>query len=229
VSGDFSELPGIAGDAWQEALGAAKVIDAPAGAKLTESRASGDRLVIVLAGTVKVSHTSENGREITLYRISAGQLCPFTLPCLLRCTPSCVRAEAEEDVSLLAVPRQYVARLLAECPDFRNYLLSGLAYNIAVVTQLVAQVSFEQLDRRLANLLLRRSRVDGSLRLRCTHQSLASELGCTREVISRLLKEFERAGYIRLGRCCVEIVDEPGWQCCLDGAASEHTPAPERW
>jgi CRP/FNR family transcriptional regulator len=139
----------------------------------------------------------------------------------LECTSTCVQAEAEDEVSLLTVPRQYLARLLAECPDFRSYLLISLAYNIGAVTRLVSQVSFEPLDLRLANLVLQRSDAGDSRWLRCTHQSLANELGCTREVVSRLLKDFERGGYIRLSRCCIEVVDKPNWKSYLAGRKRE--------
>ena len=208
----FSELPELAGigdDVWKEALSVSQVISCPAGTKLVECGDSADKFVVVLQGMIKVYETCENGREICLYRVGSGQVCVLTLTRLLLHSNRCAQAMAEEDVRLLAIPPEYFNRLLAESEAFRRYLMTSMAHCITDVMQLTAQVSFDQLDLRLASLILKRSRQceQESPRCACTHQAIANELGTTREVVSRLLKEFERAGHIKLNRGSIEILN----------------------
>lgn len=204
---DLPELAGIQGDLWQEALTVAPVINVPAGTKLVECGDSADMFVIVLKGVVKVYEAGENGRELTLYRVFGGQVCVLTLTRLLHRSNRCAQAVAEQDVRLLAIPLEYFDRLLAESEDFRRYLMTSMAHCITDVMQLIAEVSFNHLDLRLAHLIRQLSDQATAGGLKFTHQALANELGTTREVVSRLLKDFERAGYIKLSRGSIEIVD----------------------
>jgi len=209
----FSELPELAGisdDVWREALAVSQVISCPAGAKLIECGDSADKFVIVLQGSVKVYETAANGREISLYRVSGGQVCVLTLTRLLLRSNRCAQAIAEQDVRLLAMPPEYFDRLLTESEDFRRYLMTSMAHCITDVIQLISQVSFTQLDLRLAALLRKCANKAEAGKLRCTHQTVANELGTTREVVSRLLKDFERSGYIKLSRGSIEILDMDG-------------------
>jgi CRP/FNR family transcriptional regulator len=209
----FSELPELAGirdDVWQEALAVSQVISCPAGTRLIECGDSTDKFVIVLQGSVKVYETAENGREISLYRVGSGQVCVLTLTRLLLRSNRCAQAVAEQDVRLLAMPPEYFDHLLKESEDFRRYLMTSMAHCITDVIQLISQVSFNQLDLRLARLLLKFATQSEPGKLRCTHQTIANELGTTREVVSRLLKEFENIGYIKLNRGSIEILDMDG-------------------
>jgi len=214
----FSELPELAGindDVWREALAVSQVISCPAGAKLVECGESADKFIIVLQGSVKVYETAENGREISLYRVSGGQVCVLTLTRLLLHSNRCAQAVAEQDVRLLAMPPEYFDRLLTESEDFRRYLMTSMAHCITDVIQLISQVSFTQLDLRLVTLLLKCANQVEPGKLRCTHQTIANELGTTREVVSRLLKDFERSGYIKLNRGSIEILDIDGLEKLL--------------
>jgi CRP/FNR family transcriptional regulator len=206
----FSELPELAAigdDAWREALGVSQVVSFPAGTKLVECSDSTDKFVIVLQGIVKVYETCENGREISLYRVNSGQVCVLTLTRLLLRSNRCAQAVAEEDVRLLAMPPEYFDRLLAESEAFRSYLMTSMAHCITDVMQLTAQVSFRHLDLRLAQLVQKLSTQTTNSKICCTHQTIANELGTTREVVSRLLKDLERSGHIKLNRGSIEILD----------------------
>jgi len=204
--GELPELAGIRDDVWREALEVSQVISAPAGTKLIECGDSANKFVIVLQGIVKVYETSENGREISLYRVCGGQVCVLTLTRLLVRSNRCAEAIAEQDVRVLAMPPEYFHRLLAESDDFRRYLMSSMAHCISEVMQLIAKVSFNHLDLRLARLVRKLASQAEAGKLRCTHQAIANELGTTREVVSRLLKDFERCGHIRLHRGSIEIL-----------------------
>lgn len=209
----FSELPELAGihdEVWREALAVSQVINCPAGTRLIECGESADKFVIVLQGRVRVYDTAENGREICLYRVSGGQVCVLTLTRLLLRSSRGARAVAEQDVRLLAMPPEYFNRLLTESEDFRRYLMTSMAHCISDVIQLISQVSFDHLEQRLAALICKLSSQATPDKLRCTHQAIANELGTTREVVSRLLKDFERSGHIKLSRGSIEIHDIDG-------------------
>ncbi len=204
---ELTELAAIDDDIWREALAVSEVVHFPAGTKLIECSSSADKFVIVLQGVVKVYESCENGREISLYRVRSGQVCVLTLTRLLLHSNRCAMAVAEQDVRLLAMPTEYFDRLLAESEAFRSYLMTSMAHCITDVIQLTAQVSFRHLDLRLVQLIRKLHTQETGKRIRCTHQTIANELGTTREVISRLLKELERSGHIRLSRGSIEILD----------------------
>ena len=204
---ELTDLAGIQDDVWREALAVSQVVSAKAGTKLIECGDSADKFVIVLQGVIKVYETCENGREISLYRVSDGQVCILTLTRLLLNSNRCAQAMAEEDVRLLVMPPEYFDRLLTESEDFRSYLMTSMAHCITDVIQLISQVSFDRLDLRLANLLRKLATQSSQNKLQCTHQLIANELGTTREVVSRLLKDFERSGCIKLCRGSIEVLD----------------------
>lgn len=205
---DSPELAGIRDPVWQEALAVSQINTYPTGSKVVNCGDTADKFVIVLRGVIKVYETAENGREITLYRVGDGQVCVLTLTRLLLRTNRGAQAVAEQDLRILTMPPEYFHRLLAESEDFRRYLMTSMAHCITDVMQLIAQVSFNNLDLRLAQLIHELSLQTAPDKLRCTHQAIANELGTTREVVSRLLKEFERSGYIKLGRGNIEILDQ---------------------
>ena len=200
------ELSGISGDIWLEALSASQVICYPAGTRLIKHDDTAEKFVIILQGSVKVYETDENGREICLYRVSGGQVCVLTLTRLLLRSNRCSQAITEQDAHLLTMPAKYFDRLLAESEDFRRYLMASMAHCITVVIKLISQISFKRLDLRLATLIRKLSAEAATSKLLCTHQSIANELGTTREVVSRLLKSFEHSGYIKLNRGSIEIL-----------------------
>jgi CRP/FNR family transcriptional regulator len=200
------ELASISGDAWREALAVSPVVSCPAGTNLLDSSDSTDKFIIVLQGVVKIYQTSENGREIALHRVYAGQICIPMLVRLLHRSTRCAQAVAEEDTRLLAISPDHFDRLLAESEGFGRYLMSAMAHCISDVMQLVADVSFNHLDLRLAQLIGQLSSGTGPGKLKLTHQAIANELGTTREVVSRILKRFERAGYIKLNRGNIDVI-----------------------
>ncbi len=203
---DIKELSSIPDDVWLEALGVSHVASYPAGTKLIECGDSADKFVIILEGVVKVYETANNGREISLYRVYRGQVCVLTLTRLLVRSNRQAQSMAEQDVRLLVMPPNYFHRLLSESEGFRHYLMHSMAHCISDVMQLAAQIGFNHLDLRLATVIRELARKMEPGQLRCTHQEIANELGTTREVVSRLLKDFERSGYITLHRGSIEIL-----------------------
>ena len=155
-------------------------------------------LPLVLRGAGRVYRISETGRVLTLYRIEPGESCILTMSCMLSAQPFPAFAEAETDMEVLAAPAEAFRVWFETSPVWRSYVFDLLARRFADVIELVGAVAFRRVDERLAAHLL--AVKDEEERVAQTHESLAEDLGTSREVVSRLLKEFEREGLVTLGR-----------------------------
>ncbi len=156
---------------------------------------------LVLEGRIKVSKRAENGREIRLYGVHPGELCIVTVSCLLGNDPYPATGVAETAVTALALPRPLFLRLTAEHAPFRQVVFGLFAERLTGLMQLVEEVAFRRLDRRLAAWLASRGPT-----IAASHQAIADELGSVREIVSRLLKQFEEAGYVSLGRERIQVL-----------------------
>ncbi len=183
-----------------------QVMTAPAGSVMFAEGSECRGYVMLLCGTVKVQKTSEDGREIILYRVEAGESCIMTTTCLISDDQYGAEGIAETDITLAVVPPATFNQLLKTSDKFRNFVFEVYAKRMSMLMMLVEEVVFKKLDRRLAQLLL--DKKTGQFEI--THQEIATELGSVREVVSRQLKVFERQGLIKLGRGIIRIVDREG-------------------
>ncbi len=188
-----------------EILDEALVRTAPAGSIMFDERNACQAFPLLVEGTIRVSKTAPNGRELQLYRVVPGEACMLSSSCLLGNVPYSARGIAESDLVLVALPQPVFSRLLAEHEPFRTYVFSLFAERVSELMQLVEAVAFQRLDKRLATLLLGKGRV-----IRTTHQGLAEELGSVREIVSRLLKSFADQGLVALERERIEILNPQG-------------------
>lgn len=156
---------------------------------------------VVASGKMRVFKLGENGHEITLYHVGAGEACPLNVSCILSDSPVPAMACVEEDVEAVVVPAASFRRWIAEHESLRTFVFRMLAGRLTEVMSLVEEVAFRRMDQRLACRLaeLFESEATGGA-IETTHAELAANLGTAREVVSRLLKEFERLGAIRLQR-----------------------------
>lgn len=159
--------------------------------------------LVVLAGRVKVFNRAENGREILLYRLSAGDSCVLTTSCLFGNRNYPAEGKTESDVTALTIPVAQFNLALQESAVFREQVFSAFSEHMTELITLVEEVAFGRLDARLARYLLKQS--DTNLTLVSTHQNIATELGSAREVISRLLKELESQDMITITRGKISI------------------------
>lgn len=174
-------------------------------------------LALVLQGTARVYKLGESGREITLYRVEAGECCILTASCILSQAPFPAFAVAETDLQGVLIPAGRIRDWMASDPSWRDYLWQLLAHRLSDVIGLVEEVAFGRMDRRIAQYLLRRvatgngrmedRRPDsaGELRIQATHQQIAADLGTSREVVSRILKDLEARQVLSLGRGAIRI------------------------
>ncbi len=163
-------------------------------------------LALVLNGTARVYKLGENGREITLYRIGRGESCILTASCILSQLPFPAVAVCEETVEAAVIPAGLIRQWLAESSLWRDYVFGLVAHRMADIISLVEEVVFRRMDQRIADYLVQHGSGPGQ-RIEITHQLMASDLGTSREVVSRILKDFESHGLIHVARGSVEILD----------------------
>lgn len=161
-------------------------------------------LPLVLKGEVRVQMTGASGNEIVLYRIKGGEMCPMSLACLLADGNHQSEAIVDEDSEVLVIPAALTDRLMDEDKCFRKVVLESYGQRLSSLLIVIEEVAFRRLDQRLAERLVERQR-DGQLS--ATHQDLAVELGTAREVVSRLLKEFERRELVTLERGLITLLN----------------------
>ncbi len=201
----FPALLSIGDPAWLEALASVRLVTIPEGVTLFNEGESCSSYLLVLDGSVRVQKISESGREIVLYRVEAGQSCVLTTACLLADERYHAEAVTESAVTAAALPCGAFRRALDLSPGFRQFVFASYGSRVADLLTLIDAVAFGRMDERLADRLLELGGAAGETR--ATHQALARELGTAREVVSRLLKEFERRGWVRLHRGRIELCD----------------------
>lgn len=181
-------------------LGPAGVpMQVPAGTALFSENTPCQGFPLVLDGEIKVSRSSGDGRSLELYRVGAGELCLVSSACLFRGQPLSAHGVTTRPSTLIVVAPAIFRRWL-DTPAFRDEVLGLFAERMADLTSLIDSVAFHKLDRRLAAALLGHGQ-----HLAVTHQTLADELGTVREMVTRLLRRFEREGWVTLGREHIQI------------------------
>lgn len=201
----FPALAAARDPALQRLVAAAPLQQVPAGVTVFRAGDACERFLMVLEGSVRVQKLAENGREIVLYRVAAGETCVLTTSCLLAGERYPAEGVTESPVTVAALPLARFREALAHSEAFRRFVFNSFGERMAELMTLVEAIAFGRLDNRLAQRLLALGQ-SGS-RVTITHQQLAAELGSAREVISRLLKEWERQGWIALERGEIVLLD----------------------
>lgn len=155
---------------------------------------------IVTKGLMKVIRTEEDGREILLYYIKAGESCIMSFLGGLHNETSKVKAEVEEDSEILFLPMEKVSLFIKEYPQWLDYIFRLYHKRFEELLEIVNAIAFKKVDERMLALLHRKAELTGSKTLNITHEQLANELGTARVVVSRLLKQLEENGVVQLGR-----------------------------
>ena len=202
----FPELQELASISGREVMEAMRPVTIRVGTPLFHDGEACENYLLILSGSARVQKLSENGQIITLYHLEGGQTCELTASCLMSGRRYPAEALAETDVRAILLPKIYFQEALNKSPQFRNYVFSEIDKGVQDLVSLVEEVSFGHMDRRLARCLLQAARSHD--RIQITHHTLAEELGTAREVVSRILKDFERRGWVRLHRGCIDIADQ---------------------
>ncbi len=161
-------------------------------------------IAFVLSGEIRVYKISQTGREITLYEIGPGETCILNASCILSGTSYPANAVTTSEGSMLLIPSADFRRLVAEHEEMRDFVFTLLSRRLSMVMALVEEIAFGRVDERLREYLIEKSE-NGALET--THQKIANDLGTSREVVSRLLKDFERKGRVILSRNSIRLVN----------------------
>jgi CRP/FNR family transcriptional regulator len=205
VAAQFDFLHRVDAAAAREFQQAVTYARLPAGKRLFSEGDSAQSLALVVAGSVRVFKTGRTGREITLYRIGAGETCILSVNAILTQQPLPAAATVEQRAEAVTIAAGVLRDWVHRHELWRQFVFELISQRLMNVLSLVDDVVFSRMDARIANLLLDRSRVQNPLRI--THQEIAAELGTSREVISRILEDLAGEGMVRSTRGQIEILD----------------------
>ena len=161
---------------------------------------------IILKGTVKVYRLDENGNEILLYYLSSSESCSMAYSCCIEAKKSEVKAIAEDDVELIAIPHIKLDEWLCTYPSWKNYIMRSFNERFIELLKSIESIAFHKLDDRLIAYLKEKQRLTGSRVIKASHHLIADELATSRVVISRLLKQLENSRKIILYRNEIKLL-----------------------
>ena len=165
-------------------------------------------VLLVKSGELRTYIMSDDGREITLYRLFNGDVCILSASCILRNITFDVYIDAECDTEVLIINSAYFSKLIERNVYAENFSLKIAVDMFSEVMWTMEQILFMSFDKRLAVFLLEEISKTGNNILNLTHEQIAKYMGSAREVVSRMLKYFEKEGIVRLSRGAVEIIDK---------------------
>lgn len=161
---------------------------------------------LVLEGSLKIMREDKDGHELLLYYVKAGETCAMSLTCCMGDAQSNVRAVAEEPTTLIAIPVRYMDLWTNQYQSWKSFVMHTYQKRFEELLETIDGIAFQKLDDRLEKVLKSRVEMAGSNHLVVTHQELASELNSSREVISRILKQMEKRGMVKLGRNKLDVL-----------------------
>lgn len=165
-------------------------------------------LLLLKSGQLRAYILSDEGREITLYRLFDMDMCLFSASCIMRSIQFEIIIEAEKDTELWIIPADVYKSIMNESAPAANYTNELMASRFSDVMWLIEQIMWKSLDKRVAAFLLEEAAIEGTHELKITHETIANHLGSHREVITRMLRYFQSEGMVRLSRGMVAVLDE---------------------
>ena len=167
-------------------------------------------LVAIVSGKARTFMLSDEGREITLFRLPPGDVCVLAATCVVKELTFDTHMTAEEDTKIICLPAPILDRLSKTNIYVENFTNKLAAKRFSDVMWAMEQILFKSLDQRLATFLLKESKDTGSTEISLTHEQVANYMGSAREAVSRMLKYFEEEGYVKLSRGKITIVNAQG-------------------
>jgi len=165
-------------------------------------------LILVRSGQLRAYILSEEGREITIYRLFERDLCLFSASCIMRSIQFEITIEAEKQTDLWVIPPEIYKQVMEESAPLANFTGEIMAARFSEVMWLIEQVMWKSIDKRLAAFVLDEAAIEGTNCLKITHEIIGNHMGSPREVVTRMLRYFQNEGMVTLSRGVVELVDE---------------------
>ncbi len=182
------------------------------GTVIHSSSAECTGLLMVKQGQLRAYMISEDGREVTLYRLFDRDLCLFSASCMIRSIQFDITIESEKDTEMWVIPTEIYRQIMSESAAAANFTNEVMASRFSEVMWLMDQILWKRFDSRLAEFLLKEASIEGTNTLRITHETIGKHLGNPREVVTRMLKYFSEEGLVKLSRGTVELCDVKGLQ-----------------
>ncbi len=173
-------------------------------------------LLLVTSGQLRAYTVSDDGREITMYRLFERDMCLFSASCMMRSIQFDIAISAEKNTDAILFPSESYRKIMENSAPLANYTNEIMASRFSEVMWLIDQIMWKSFDRRLAEFLLNETNIDGTNILKITHEEIGNHLGNPREVVTRMLKYFQTEGMVKLSRGTIEILDEDKLSTLLD-------------
>ena len=165
-------------------------------------------IVVIRSGQLRAFMTSEEGREVTLYRLFERDVCLLTASCVMNNIQFDLTITAEKDSTFWIIPPNIYQELTTGSAPLANYTADIMAAHFTDVIWTMEQIMWKSFDKRLASFLLEESVLEQTSQLKITHEKIANHMGSAREVVTRMLRYFQTEGMVALTRGGIEITDE---------------------
>ncbi len=165
-------------------------------------------LLLIVSGQLRAYISSEDGREITVYRLFERDICLFSASCIMRSIQFDITISAEKNTDAILIPTDVYRSIMENSAPLANYTNEVMASRFSEVMWLIDQIMWKSFDKRLAGFLLNEAAIEGTCTLKITHEDIGNHTGNPREVVTRMLKYFQNEGMVRLSRGTVDITDE---------------------
>ena len=164
-------------------------------------------LLLVKSGQLRAYILSDEGREITIYRLFELDICLFSASCMMNSIQFDITIEAEKDTDLWIIPPDMYQSIMTESAVLANYTNELMATRFSDVMWLIEQIMWKSLDKRVAAFLLEEAAIEETYTLKITHETIANHLGSHREVITRMLRYFQSEGMVNLSRSRIDLTN----------------------
>jgi CRP/FNR family transcriptional regulator len=161
---------------------------------------------LVIEGAIKVSREDEDGHELFLYYLQGGQTCSMSFTCCMMNKKSEIRTIAEENTKMIGIPIRYVDEWMTKYQSWKNFVMQTYDFRMMELVRTIDSIAFHHMDERLLAYLDKKAKATHSKVINATHQEIAYDLNASREAVSRLLKQLENDGRVKLGRNKIELV-----------------------
>jgi CRP/FNR family transcriptional regulator len=163
---------------------------------------------LLAKGTVKISRVNEEGQEILLYYVKAGETCAMSFTCWMTTQVSSIKSTAEDECVLYVIPGKVADEWMQQYPTWKKFVMNTILDGFTEIVKSIDDVAFKKMDDRLVSYLKAKSGISGSSLVNVTHQQIADELGTNRVVVSRLLKKLETDGLLLLYRHQIKLLKQ---------------------
>jgi CRP/FNR family transcriptional regulator len=199
-------FPNIAEKALQEEIATVgKLTQFSAGTVIMDVGQYVKMVPLVIEGAIKVSREDEDGHELFLYYLQGGQTCSMSFTCCMMNKKSEIRTIAEENTKMIGIPIRYVDEWMTKYQSWKNFVMQTYDFRMMELVRTIDSIAFHHMDERLLAYLDKKAKATHSKVINATHQEIAYDLNASREAVSRLLKQLENDGRVKLGRNKIEL------------------------